>query len=129
MSRMDDAARIASTYTCVIAPEPDVGYWGRTLELPLVMADGRTHAECAAQVLEATTHAVASMLEAGETPPPAGGGGKRTEQINIRLTTDELLTLKACMRRFGYRTLSDFIRTTALVRANSCRSRRFEWPS
>lgn len=110
------AKRVAGTYTLVITPEPDVGYFGRTVEMPLVMGDGPTHAECAAQVLEATTLAVASMLEAGETPPVAAREGKRNQQVNLRLTADEKLRLQEAARREGFRTISDFIRSAALGR-------------
>jgi len=44
--------------------------------------------------------AVATMLETGETPPAAGV--KRTEQINIRLTSEEKLILEEESERQGF---------------------------
>jgi predicted RNase H-like HicB family nuclease len=65
------AKAIASTYTLVIEPCDDVGYLGRTIELPLAMSDGKTIAKCARRVIAATTLAIATMLERDEQPPAA----------------------------------------------------------
>ena len=57
------AAEIASGYRLIIEKEPEVGgYLGRSVEFPLVMADGPTIAKCAAETIEAQTLAVATML-------------------------------------------------------------------
>lgn len=65
------AKAIASTYTLVIEPCDGVGYLGRTVELPLAMSDGRTVAKCAKRVIDATTLAIATMLERDEQLPAA----------------------------------------------------------
>lgn len=45
--------------------------------------------------------------------PPATTG-RRTEQVNVRLTADEKLLLEASAQRKGYSGLSDFIRAVAI---------------
>lgn len=63
------AAEIAATYTLVLEPNDDVGYLGRTVELPYAMSDGKTVAKCARRVIESTTLAIATILERHERPP------------------------------------------------------------
>jgi len=82
------------------------------------MGDGKTIARCAAMVLEAATLVVASMLEKGEKPPTPAREGKRDQQINIRLTAEEKLRLEEAARREGFRSLSDFLRSSGLNRAS-----------
>jgi len=45
---------------------------------------------------------VAAMIEAGEVPPPPASQGKRTEQVNVRLSAEEKLVLEASARRHGH---------------------------
>lgn len=101
----------------LISADPDLGYSGRTVELPGVMADGKTVAACAKQVMEATTVAVATLLELGDTPPLPASEGKRDQQVNIRLTALEKLELEAAAAREGFRSVSDFLRSAAIDRA------------
>ena len=98
----------------MIAADPDVGYLGRTVELPMVMADGPDIARCAAAVLEATTAALAAMIEAGDTPPSPAREGRRDQQVNIRLTAEEKLSLESLAAREGFRGVSDYVRSKAL---------------
>lgn len=102
----------------MIERDDDVGLIGFTAEMPLVMGDGRTLAECAKNVLEATTLAVATMLEKGQRPPSPAREGKREHQVNIRLTADEKMSLEAATTRGGFRSISDFIRAAALDKAS-----------
>lgn len=113
-----EAQQIAATYQMLITTDPDLGYFGRTVEMPMVMADGKTLAACAKQVLEATTLTIASVLEDGESPPRPASEGKRDQQVNLRLTGLEKLELEAAANREGYRSVSDFIRSAALGRAS-----------
>lgn len=92
-------------------------YLGRTIELPLVMADGATIEACAESVLEATTLAIAAMLEKGEAPPAPARSGKRDNQLNIRVSAQERLELEEAARREGFTTVADYVRTTALKRS------------
>jgi hypothetical protein len=80
------------------------------------MSDGPTLPRCARSTLDATALAVATMLEAGDTPPPPAREGKRDQQINIRLSAEEKLALEGIAAREGFRSLSDFVRTVALRR-------------
>jgi uncharacterized protein (DUF1778 family) len=60
------------------------------------------------------------MLERGQAPPAAAG--RRTEQVNIRLTPEEKLTLEEESERKGFRGLSDFVRAAALASASGASS-------
>jgi len=94
-----------------------VGFLGRTVEMPLVMADGKTIDRCAAETIEATALAISAMLERGERPPSPAGDEKREVQLNVRLTALERLALENAARREGYRSVSDFVRAAALGRS------------
>jgi len=107
------AAEIARGYRIVIEFEDDE-YFGCTVEMPYVMADGKTPASCVKNTLEATTLAIATMLENDEQPPAASSDNKRHEQVNVRLTAMEKMRLEEASRRQGFRGLSDYIRNKAL---------------
>lgn len=100
-------------YQIIIHFEDDE-YYGRGLEMPSVMAEGKTPDDCVAATREALTIAVAYLLESGQTPPSPASEGKRSEQVNIRLTAEEKLMLEEAARRKGFRGISDFIRSTSL---------------
>src|SRR6266550_1866847 len=85
---MRRAQQIASKYQIVIQEQGD-GYLGRGLEMPLVMNDGKTPAECVKATRESLVSAVAYLLESGKRPPAAASESQRSEQINIRLTPEE----------------------------------------
>ncbi|HMN41527.1 MAG TPA: hypothetical protein PKE29_11830 [Phycisphaerales bacterium] len=108
------ARRIAEGYRLVITPDPDVGFFGYTLEMPLAMGEGRSIAACARSVLDSTVAAIAAMIEQGQRPPAADSGLRRDQQVNIRLSAEEKLRLEALSKREGFRSLSDFVRETAL---------------
>lgn len=100
----------------MIEPDPDVGYLGRTIEMPLVMSDGKTPDQCVAQVLDASAAAIATMLEGGQRPPSPSRNLKRDQQLNVRLTAEEKLQLEEAARQAGFRSISDFVRAAALDR-------------
>jgi predicted RNase H-like HicB family nuclease len=110
------ARKIAESYQIILHHE-DGEYYGRGLELPNVMNDGKTPDECVAATRDILTTAVAYMLETGETPPPPASEKKRTEQINVRLTTEERLVLEEAARNKGFRGISDFVRIASLTQA------------
>lgn len=116
-SILKKAEAIASAYRLMIDPEPDVGFLGRTVEMPYVMGDGETIETCVQQVREATVAAIATMLEAGERPPTPASESKRDRQVNIRLTADEKERLEESARIAGFRSVSDYIRHAALKSA------------
>lgn len=112
------ALEIAQTYTILIVQEPEVGYLGRTVEMPFAMSDGRSYEACAANTLEATASGIAVMLEAGQTPPTSLRERKRDQQLNIRITAEERLRLEALAANDGFRSVSDYVRSAALRRAS-----------
>lgn len=108
------AQRIAASYRLVLQPEPGLGYVGRTLEMPLVMSDGKSVEQCARSVLDATTLAVATILEKGERPPQPAAELRRDQQLNLRISAEERLRLESLSRRDGFRNISDYVRAVAL---------------
>lgn len=94
-----------------------MGFFGSLAEMPLVMGDGKTVAKCVDSVIEAAIVTVATMLESGEQPPAPAREGKRDQQVNIRLTAEEKLRLEEAARKEGFRSLSDFLRSSGLNRA------------
>ena len=107
------AARLAERYQIILVQ--DEGVWiGRGLEMPNVYGDGKTPGLCIKQTRQAMTAAVATMLELGQRPP-APAGDKRVEQVNVRLTTEEKLTIERTAKANGFRGIGDFMRTRALA--------------
>ncbi len=104
------AAQVASRYQVIIKFE-DGEYYGRGLELPLAMGDGKSPDECVASTRRAMAVCVATMLEDGETPPRPASEGRRTEQVNIRLTPEEKLLMEESARAKGFRGISDYVRS------------------
>ena len=89
------AKSIASDYRILLEADEDAGYFGRSLEMPGVMADGSTPTKCVEAVREALATAIATMIEQGETPPLPAREERRTSQLNIRLTPEEKEMLEA----------------------------------
>src|SRR5579859_1066368 len=108
------ARDIASKYQVVIQQEGGE-YVGRGLELPNAFEDGRTPDECVKRTREMFVTVVAAMIEAGEVPPPPASEGKRTEQVNVRLSAEEKLVLEASAQRHGHSGLAEYIRSAALA--------------
>ena len=110
---MKRARAIAAKYQVIIQYE-DGDYIGRGVELPNAYEDGKTPDECVRKTREMFASVVATMIEDGEVPPPPATEGKRTEQVNVRLSTEEKLILEASARRKGFAGLADYIRATAI---------------
>jgi len=110
------ARAIAERYQVVVWHE-DGDFYGRGVELPLVMADGRTADACVAATRAAFVAAIATLLEKGAVVPPPASEGVRTEQVNVRLSAEEKLALETSAKQQGYRGLSDFVRAAALEKA------------
>ena len=113
-SILETAQRLAGKYRLILEPDADVGYLGHALELPMVMADGKTPDACVSSLREALVAAVATMLELGQRPPTPAARSQRTAQINVRVSEEEKLMLEDAARRSGFRGVSDFVRSTAL---------------
>jgi predicted RNase H-like HicB family nuclease len=108
------AKDISGQYQVVLQLE-DGEYFGRCLELPLVMGDGKTANDCVRSVREALIATIAYMLEEGQTPPVPASEQIRTQQVNIRLTAAERATLEQTAHRKGFRGISDYMRHAALA--------------
>ncbi len=107
------AREIAEKYQVIIEVE-DGEYIGRGVELPHAYEDGHTPDECVRKTREMFVHVVAMMIEDDEVPPPPASEGKRTEQVNIRLSAVEKMFLESLARRRGFSGLGDYIRSAAL---------------
>lgn len=105
---------IAEQYRLLVERDEDDCFIGCTVEMPLVFGDGETIEKCAAETLEATTTAIATLLELGENPPSPASESKREHQMNIRLTSIEKIRLEEAARQRGFRSVSDYVRTSAL---------------
>jgi predicted RNase H-like HicB family nuclease len=110
---LGQARQVAQRYQVVMHFEDDCWY-GRGLELPLVFGEGATPEACIGDTREALTLAVATMLELGQRPPAPAVAGRRTEQVNVRLTAEEKMLLEASAKQKGFSGLSDFIRAAAV---------------
>ncbi len=59
---------------------------------------------------------VATLLEQ-EIEPPVPASEKRSEQLNVRLTSSERIRIESAAKRQGFRGVSDFVRAAALDRS------------
>ena len=108
------ARDVVAGYRITLDRQPDDTFVGSSVELPFVMADGATKAQCLGATEEALIAAVATLLERGETPPSREGEGRRTLQINLRVSAREKFRLEEAAKKAGFRSVSDFIRASAL---------------
>lgn len=108
------SSALARRYSLVIEPESELGYVGRTLEMPMVMSDGASVEACVRAVLQATSATIATMLELGEEPPVPAAERTRDQQLNIRVSAHERLRLEALAREGGFVSVSDYVRSAAL---------------
>ena len=113
---LDRAGRLAAQYKLVIWFE-DGEWYGRGLEVPDAMNDGRTSDECILNVRDILTTHIAAMIERGETPPAPSIEQVRSEQVNIRLTPEEKLAMEIAAQRQGFRGLSDYVRAAGVAKA------------
>jgi predicted RNase H-like HicB family nuclease len=109
----DQARVLAGRYQIILMFE-DGRWFGHGLELPHVMADGRTPDKCVSATRNALMAAVATMLEAGQSPPAPAQLGQRTQQVNVRLTAEEKALIESTAKATGFRGVSDFVRSSAL---------------
>ncbi|MFI5379388.1 MAG: type II toxin-antitoxin system HicB family antitoxin [Tepidisphaerales bacterium] len=107
------ARETAEKYQIVIWFE-DGEYWGRCLELDCI-GDGATPEKCIKATRQAATVVVAYTLEQGQNPPLPAREGVRTEQVNVRLSIDEKITIESAAKRMGFRGISDYIRSAAIA--------------
>jgi predicted RNase H-like HicB family nuclease len=111
-----EARTLTRRYQVVIRFDEDCNeYYGRGLELPGALGDGKTPDQCVASTQAGMESVAAFMLESGQTPPAPAAEGNRKIQLNIRVTTEEKLLFEQAVRSSG-QGLSDFIRAAALGR-------------
>jgi predicted RNase H-like HicB family nuclease len=115
---LKQAKSFADQYQLVIWSE-DGEFYGRGLELPLVMSGGKTPDQCVQNTREALIVAVAYMLEEGEKPPAPASDETRSVQLNIRLTASEKSLLEQAAQRNGFRGVSDYVRHAALTHGDN----------
>ena len=108
------AAEIASLYRLVIESRPGGGFAGCAVEMPLVLGSGKTEAACIADTRAALAASVEAMMDAGMDVPAPASESKREIQFNIRLTVDEKMRIEERARLAGFRSVSDYIRRSAL---------------
>ncbi len=82
-----------------------------------MFGEGRTAQACVNDTRKALVASVATMLEADQLPPLPASEGKRTEQVNIKLTCEEESRLTTLAQSQGSKGLSDYMRAKALVGA------------
>jgi predicted RNase H-like HicB family nuclease len=107
------ARKIAAQYEVIMSFE-DGQWYGKGVEMPTVFGDGKTPNDCIGNTREAFVAAVAYLLETGQAVPTPSKEGKRTEQVNVRLTAEEKVILSAYAKSKGYRGLGDYLRASAL---------------
>lgn len=110
---LKQAKAAAARYQIILQFE-DGAWYGRGLEMPQVFGDGATPEACIKNTREALTAAVAYLMESGQRVPAPAESGRRDEQVNIRLTTEEKLRLETSAKNRGFSGLSDFIRAVAV---------------
>lgn len=115
---MPEARRIAARYKIIVEKGDDGMWYGCGLELPLVMAEGKTAASCVREVRQVMAFAVAVLMADGHRPPLPASTGTRDQQVNIKFSTDEKAVLDAAASSRGFKGVSDFIRAAALEAAS-----------
>lgn len=111
---MRKAKKMAADYRIVLEKNERLGFIGSSVELPTVFADAKTPDKCYKATQEALMVAVATMIECGQRPPQPASAGRRTEQVNVRLTAEEKLLFANAAMNLGFKGISDFIRNTTL---------------
>lgn len=115
------AKKIVADYRIILERNERLGFIGSSVELPTVFADAKTPEKCYRTVEDALMAAVATMIECGQRPPQPASAGRRTEQVNVRLTAEEKLLFTNAAMNLGFKGISDFIRNTALNNVLSSR--------
>jgi len=115
------ARKIVADYRIILERNERLGFIGSSVELPTVFADAKTPEKCYKAVQDALMVAVATMIECGQRPPQPASAGRRTEQVNVRLTAEEKLLFANAAMNLGFKGISDFIRNTALNNVLSSR--------
>ena len=113
---MRRAKKLVADYRIILERHDRLGFIGCSVELPTVFADAKTPEQCYKATEEALMVAVATMIESDQRPPQPASAGRRTEQVNVRLTAEEKLLFANAAMNLGFKGVSDFIRNSALDR-------------
>jgi len=113
-SAVRKATKIVADYRIILERNERLGFIGSSVELPTVFADAKTPEKCYRVTADALMVAIATMIECGQRPPQPASAGRRTEQVNVRLTAEEKLLFANAAMNLGFKGISDFIRNTAL---------------
>lgn len=116
--KVETQARALAEEYQVILRQEDGEWYGRGLEMPYVFGDGKSATACLASTRQALAAAIAYLLESGQVPPLPAREGKRTMQVNVRLTPEEKAQLESVAHRKGFEGISDFVRAAALKEAH-----------
>jgi predicted RNase H-like HicB family nuclease len=108
------ARQIARQYRVVIEPAGRARFIGWSIEMPGVMADGKTPADCTDATYQALEFGVATLLEMGRVPPAPSHKRRRNNQINVRVSAEEKIILEEAAQQRGFQGISDFIRSVAM---------------
>jgi len=115
------AGKIVADYRIILERNESLGFIGSSVEIPTVFVDAKTPEQCYKATQDALMVAVATMIECGQRPPQPASAGRRTEQVNVRLTAEEKLLFANAAMNLGFKGISDFIRNTALNNVLSSR--------
>ena len=115
------AKKLIADYRIILERHDRLGFIGCSVELPTVFADAKTPEQCYKATEEALMVAIATMIESGQRPPQPASAGRRTEQVNVRLTAEEKLLFANAAMNLGFKGVSDFIRNSALDRVLTSR--------
>lgn len=107
------AAKLAEKYRITLWRE-EGEWWGRCVELPNCMGDGKTSAAAIEATKQAIVAGLSTDLARGMPAPLPAREGVRSEQVNVRLSADERQAIEANAKRAGFKGLADYIRAVAL---------------
>lgn len=107
------AARLAEKYRITLWRE-DGEWWGRCVELPHCLGDGKSPEAAIECTKEAILASLSTDLADGIPAPLPAREGVRSEQVNVRLSADEREAIEANAHRAGFKGLADYIRAVAL---------------
>ena len=107
------AKEIASKYEIMLTLD-DGTWFGKGLEMPFVFGEGKTPNDCVGDTREALAAAIALLIENNKPVPIPASEGKRTEQVNVRLTAEEKTVLATKAKTQGFNGISDLIRSSVL---------------
>ena len=111
---LEQAREAVRHYRLTIEESQQGGFLGSSIEMPHVFAHAAEVEACLAKTRSALAIAVAALIESGRAVPAPTSENRRDQQVNIRMSANEKALLEQASNREGFRSLSDFLRTTTL---------------